>query len=808
VSIRLLWVVWVWALPAIGQVVGGPFLQRPAPSVSPPPFGQDFVHAAFDGVGTRAIWLDFRRDTRRADVLGRQFSATGTPGPEVTIASSPWNESEATIGCLPNGTCAVAWVENGERSRARVRLWSSLGLGAVHELDGSQGTGARSPTIAVRQADFRLGWQVLGFGLSTTLLDVTDRFSSPTTVPIGSPEILSLSIASRGTEEWAAWWSNNTYSAVSGGGRSLQVGNVRFWPDITVQLADDAFAFTYSIQDPSGTSRELYGHHVELDGGLREPVPVLLATHPGDQFPHTITTMSDDRLTVTWVNAGYHLQTLSLTSTFADAGSLDLGPVIATSVTLSPSTPPLALWTSQLAGLEYTLVPGDGGRSSFTGQPTQMAPALATHGDGGLAVWFEDEGETGSLKVAVLGPEGRPGPASRLNQIGLTSPRSASVAFDGERYVVLWADDRGQGASTRLVSTEGVPLGNERSLDTEGIWSSVAAAELGGVTYLLYSPLVSSDYDVRLRRIARDGGFLEPNPIRFALPGNQGIVAACALGAQLAVVWVEDGSSSVQSTVKLGKLELPALTSLTSEVLTLRNLSVACSASTLVLAWHDTSSVPERVKVKRFDDALRPIDPSPLVLGAGILDDRSEDQPRPAIAFDGQRFVIGWETTSDGGEPDLSLAFLEERDAGVSRPAFASATGTEEHPAFAALTPGRVLYTYSREAPGGLLLASGAIGAEVPAGASCQATGECRGGLTCLAGACASVGGGAAGGGESGGAGGGTAGASAGGSASAGGEAMAVRQQFRVSSCDAAPGLLLLGLAALVLQLTRATRRS
>lgn len=804
-SVRLLWVLVVWSLPSLGQVVGGPFVQRPAPPRSPAPFSQDGVRAAFDGSGNRVIWLDFRRDVRRADVLGCRFAADGTPGLEETIVSSPWNESEATIGCLPTGTCVVAWVENGERTRAKLRLWSGSGLGPVRELDGALGIGARSPTISARQTDFRVGWQVLGYGLVSTLVDASGALSSPGMMPIGSAEILSLSSAARGNEEWAAWWTNNAYSATSPTGRTVQLGNVRAWPDLRVQVADDAFAFTYSVLDTSGTVRELYGRHLELDGGFREPAAVMIATRSGEQFQHAVTTMGDDHLTVTWVNDSYHVQVLSLTSSFADAGSVDLGAAIATSVTLSPSTPPLALWTSQLAGIEYTLVPGDGGRRSFSGQPTQTAPALATDGDGGLVVWFEDEGERGSLKVASLGADGRPSSARQLNQQGLTTPRTASLVFDGRNYVALWANELGQAASVRLVSTDGVPLGTERPLDTEGIWSSVAAAALGGVTHLFFSALVSSDYDVKLRRLGPDGAFLETTPIRFPQPGDQGVAAACALANRIVVVWIESAPTPMQSTVKLGAFNPPTLSTASSEVLPLRTLSAACSESTLAIAWHDTSTVPERVKVKRFDASLRPIDAAPLVLGNGLVDDRSEDQPRPAIAFDGRRFVIGWETSSDGGEPDLSLAFLEDSDGGVSTTNFARATGTEELPSFAALTPGRVLYGYSKEAQGGLLIASGAIGFEVPAGASCLAAGECRAGLSCVGGTCASLGGGSAGG-VSGGGGGGSGAGGTGGGSSAGGET-SVARNYRVSSCEVAPGVLVLGLAVPIFGALRRRRR-
>lgn len=762
---------------ALAQHRTGPYSQVSTQQYSPAPFEQQSPVTAFDGTGSLVVWEDVRGDVRRGDLLAVRLAGDGRPlGAPFVISAEPWAERYPSVACRPLGACLITWTEFAPLRRVLARALSASGvLSAVTELDTDANGSVDYADVNATPAGFRVVWRRSGVHLISATFDATGTVSSARQEVLTAPaEIGAWRHAATAGQEQLLWWETPNYRTgqlVDGGVTAIStLGQVQYWPTSQLLVNGGAFLAVWCELNDGGQRTELRARHVNLDGGLREPAPTVLGTRSGIQTIFTSAATSDSTFLLTFIDDSYSNVWRSFSSNLVEVARGPVDSSSAQSLSLSAAPNPVVVREASSTGLTIATVDfsGDAGSvAALSGTTKQVLPRLVAGLDGGLLVWWDRVGREALLRATLVGTGGEPGAVQTVNELSMSVPREVDLAFDGRSYVVAWPNERNTAVSLRRLATDGRLLGPERDVGAVGFYSGVAATVMNETTTLVWSAALAMGDGLFLRRLGADGGWLDAAPRNLGRTRTGPFGAARLGGAPVFVLG--RGTNSFTSDVTIERLEDDGgLSQLRTFQLEVARIAVASSDATLLLVWCEYLQPPYRIRAARFDAQGQPLDTPALTLGDTFVSSTDADPTQIAVAFDGTQFRALWEAIAPDGGADLRQSVIPERGAGVVTSAFVATAATEQSPALATLSPGRLAYAYATSVPGDALrVASGAI-AEVPPGARCDESAECLQGA-CVVGRCEVDGG--AGGGTAGGtgAGGGAAGGSNGGGSSAGG---------------------------------------
>jgi len=308
-----------------------------------------------------------------------------------------------------------------------------------------------------------------------------------------------------------------------------------------------------------------------------------------------------------------------------------------------------------------------------------------------------------SLSGEILDHSGIPVSTARWTQ------KYPSVDFDGINYFVVWQDNRD---FYFFPSIYGARIDKDRHvLDPNGILIASSDDEFpcekpliifGGTNYfIVWSKFTGVHYDILGARVSPAGIVLDPNGIQIAhLLSNELEPALTFDGTNYFVVW-EDwrdfgahppdiyGSRVNQSGAVLDPGGFPISEAVNSQ----SNPAIAFDGNNYLVVWED-----DRSGVDNNDIYGTRVTPDGIVLdpeGIPIVT-LPADQVRPKVSFNGSQFVVVWEDVNSG-----DLIGAKVSSAGMVSPIFPVSTspGLQYEPAISHGPEDLMLVTFTGWVP-------------------------------------------------------------------------------------------------------------
>jgi MYXO-CTERM domain-containing protein len=353
------------------------------------------------------------------------------------------------------------------------------------------------------------------------------------------------------------------------------------------------------------------------------------------------------------------------------------------------------------ARLDETGVPGTSGAVApgFTAR-SQRVSGVASDGHTYFVVWTDargpEDGERG-LYGARIAADGTPLDPEGI-RISTEPVHRAGVVFDGASFLVTWVQYSVEGGPTKAVhvSPDGALLDTEPLLMPRSWEPLDLAAASDGTHTLVAGP---SDPDSYLGAVLLDqDGKAASEVVHPLVDGRRVLAISSAVsfdGAGYLVVWHGYETVFGQRVDALGSL-LGESFVIAGEVETTACTRAASGGGNHLVVWHDGNG---SILATRVSPAGEVLDAAGRLITAAA--DASETNC-PAVAFDGERFVVAWRAPSAVDESAMDLYGAEVGPDGEVLGQFTISDDPEsEGRAFlAAGEDGQVLAAYDRFVPG------------------------------------------------------------------------------------------------------------
>ena len=334
----------------------------------------------------------------------------------------------------------------------------------------------------------------------------------------------------------------------------------------------------------------------------------------------------------------------------------------------------------------------------------QYYPAVGFDGANFLLAWEDDRGGSGyDIYSGRVTPEGEVlDPVGFLISQSANDQNSPAAGFDGENFLVAWADDR-NGNGWDIYGARVTPEG--AVLDPAGFVISEAAKDqrlpavgFDGANFLLawadYRD--STRFHIHGARVAPDGTVRDPSGITITtVPGVQYAPAIAFDGANYLVVWQDTRSGTdwdIYGTrvSPQGEVLDPAGIAFSQEVHHQRFPAVVLGSANLLVVWQDNryGSDYDIFGARATPEAVV-LDPSGIPISTA-----ADDQLLPAIAFDGASFLVVWEDYRNGIDFDIFGARLSLQGTVSDSGPVVSEPQDQTYPRLGVGNGGRLLLVY------------------------------------------------------------------------------------------------------------------
>jgi phosphoribosylformylglycinamidine (FGAM) synthase PurS component len=293
----------------------------------------------------------------------------------------------------------------------------------------------------------------------------------------------------------------------------------------------------------------------------------------------------------------------------------------------------------------------------------QYYPAIGYDGDNFLLAWEDDRGGSGyDIYSGRVTPEGEAlDPAGFLVSQSANDQNSPAAGFDGENFLVAWADDRkgsGWDIYGARVTSEGEVLDPTGFVISEAAKDQrLPAVSFDGTNFLLAWEDHRSDPagDIYGARVTPEGEVLDPAGFVISQAVNdQNLPAVTFDGTNSLVVWADYRDSTrfhiygARVTPEGAVLEPSGITITTVPGVQYAP-AVAFDGANHLVVWQDTRSGTD------WDIYGTRVSPQGEVLNpAGVALSQAEHNQRfPAAAFDGTSFLVAWQDNRYGSDYDI-----------------------------------------------------------------------------------------------------------------------------------------------------------
>lgn len=283
--------------------------------------------------------------------------------------------------------------------------------------------------------------------------------------------------------------------------------------------------------------------------------------------------------------------------------------------------------------------------TNVTRAADQYFASAAFDGANFLAVWEEYRAEGSLIRAVRVGPAGEVLDAEpiTLDDGGGVQP---AVAFDGERYLVVW--QLGDELYGVRVGKSGRVLDAAPFLIATGVeWPSLA---FDGESFLLVfkrarvmwpEPIVGV-------RVSSAGVVLDPGRLVTATPNLTGARPTVASGGDSSlVVWSVDGEIQAARVARDGTVLDENPITVSPVTYPAEGLSAAFGGGVYLVTWQQYDpDGPATIRGARVTPSGEALDPQALLLGSGVT---ASAWRNTTVAFDGRNFVVAWSRSSESG---------------------------------------------------------------------------------------------------------------------------------------------------------------
>ncbi|MCX6841759.1 MAG: T9SS type A sorting domain-containing protein [candidate division WOR-3 bacterium] len=472
----------------------------------------------------------------------------------------------------------------------------------------------------------------------------------------------------------------------------------------------------------NGSYNDIYGARVSPTGSVLDPSGIAISpnTPTSHQFFPSVAFDGTNYLVVwedgrnTWMDI--YGARVSKNGTVLDAGGILVSTNTPTSSQLIPAV--------AFGGTNYLVVWRDtrndaygdiyGARVSKAGAvldasgiaitpntPTssQMYPSVAFDGTNYLVVWYDDRnGPNSDIYGTRVSKAGAVLDASGI-AITPNTPTSgqqyASVAFDGNNYLVVWQDYR-NGSYTDIygarVSQSGSVLdagGILVSTNTPTSYEDIPSVAFDGSNYLvIWTEYRNANRDIYGARVSPTGTILDPYGIIVTGSVNTQTGPAVAFdGTNYLVVWQDNRNGNYDicgarvaadgALLDLAGFAISTNTPTSDQ----RGPSVAFDGTRYLVVWLDSrSDIDGDIYGARVSQSGSVLDPTGIAISTA-----TGGQIGLSVAFDGTNFLVVWQDSRDNVDWDIYGARVSQSGsvldpAGI---AISAATNNEAHPSVA-----------------------------------------------------------------------------------------------------------------------------
>ncbi len=326
---------------------------------------------------------------------------------------------------------------------------------------------------------------------------------------------------------------------------------------------------------------------------------------------------------------------------------------------------------------------------------TQTSPAVASDGNGWLAVWVDDRGDATDIYGGRISSLGQPldGDGRAIAQAQNEQDLPA-VGFYGTGYWVVWSDRRNGFATHDVygvrVGTNGIPvdLNAVQVGRTSLAPAPVALGCMSGSCLAAFETSTqTSGREVLASRLTSAGAAPDAtNPLVLTRAANAQTDVAVAAGAnQFLVAWTDTRAGpgdiyAARVSADGALLDATGL-ALTTNVATQVRPAVAFDGANYLVAWEDYRSGGGDIYGARVSTSGTVIDSNGVLLASSGFVDQE-----PALAFGGNAFLLAWTTAASAtdkgvrglrfsralGQLDASLIVVVQATNVQQKPAVAS----------------------------------------------------------------------------------------------------------------------------------------
>jgi hypothetical protein len=631
------------------SVLDGAFLIDTSITRVPAQFGQRLPAVACDGANFLVVWQDDRYGVisgARVTPQGKVLEPAG-----IVITPVPGDRGAPDVG-FDGENFLVAWEENrvgtdwdiiGTRVSPQGKVLDPLGI-TISAAAEDQFEAA----LAFDGTNYCVVWED---GRDDTLFDIYGaRVTSeglvldPAGIPISTDTNAQLTpaVAFDGAGFFVAWEDYrpgvDTFVSDIYGARVTQQGTVLDAAGIPVSAAKNAQLLPALVYDGVNllatwadnrnvSDFAIYGARVTPQGTVLDPDGFIIAQAASDQY-FPAAGFDGSNFFVAWADlrggTGYDIYGARVTPQ---------GAVLDTA-----------------------------GFLLFQAVANQYDPAIGFDGANFLLAWEDDRGGTYDIYAGRATPEGGAlDPAGFLVSQSANDQNSPVAGFDGENFLVAWADDR-KGSGWDIFGARVTPDG--AVLDPAGFVISEAAKDqrlpavsFDGTNFLLVWGDYRSDPagDIYGARVTSQGEVLDLDGLVISQAVNAESLPAVAFdGTNSLVVWADLRDSTrfhifgARVTPGGSVLDPSGITITTAPGFQYAPAVASDGANTLVV-WQDTRSGSDwDIIGTRVSPQGEVLDPAGVALSQEV-----NNQRFPATVFDGTNFLVVWEDNRYGSDYDI-----------------------------------------------------------------------------------------------------------------------------------------------------------
>jgi phosphoribosylformylglycinamidine (FGAM) synthase PurS component len=225
-----------------------------------------------------------------------------------------------------------------------------------------------------------------------------------------------------------------------------------------------------------------------------------------------------------------------------------------------------------------------------------------------------------------------------------------AVGFGAANFLVVWEDRRS--GVTDIYAARVTPQGSVRDLSgivvsTAASWQLVPAMAFDGANYLVVwqdgggSPL--HEYDIYAARVTPQGVMIDSASITVSVAEDDQSSPAVAFdGTNFLVAW-EDGRSGTSDiyaarVTPQGEVLDPLGIAVSAAVYEQCRPAIAFDGANFLVTWDDERRAPSDIFAARVTPQGTVLDPAGIAVSTA-----AQTQESPAIAFDGDNFLVVWE---------------------------------------------------------------------------------------------------------------------------------------------------------------------